>query len=174
MLPQGSGSSRSDSSRWAASKRLLVSRLRTQTDCATVVEWIPDSEALYHFTGPRLYWPLTVEQLIEAEQHEASLSAWVVIDPSTDTLVGHFELTCSDSEARLGRLILAPERRGCGLARVLLELALNRGRELGATTVTLNVISDNQPAIRTYERAGFHRLPSSGPPDNIAMTLNLD
>ena len=151
---------------------MFVSRPRTHTDCLTVVDWVADAEALYLFTGRLLQWPLTVEQLIETEQ-VAGRIAWVVIDPTTGLLVGHFDLTLQGASVRLGRVIVAPEQRGQGIARVLVQLALDRARELGVTKVGLNVISGNEPAICAYERAGFRRLPGSERADAIAMGLSL-
>ncbi len=49
-------------------------------------------------------------------------------------------------------------RRGRGLARNLLTLHLRRLAALGARTVFLEVDEHNAPAIRLYDRAGFHEI----------------
>jgi RimJ/RimL family protein N-acetyltransferase len=59
----------------------------------------------------------------------------------------------------IGHFIVHPERRGCGLGRMLLQglLAEAFGR-LEANTVCLVVFPDNERAIRCYESAGFKRM----------------
>jgi RimJ/RimL family protein N-acetyltransferase len=130
-----------------------VVRARTKDDISEIVSWIPDSHALYLFSGSRLQWPLTESQLQEMERIEG-LTPWVVARP-TGEAVGHFDLTQIESEARLGRVIIQPTMRGLGLASTLLRLALSKAREQGAESVRLKVISNNEPAVRTYVRAGF-------------------
>ncbi len=46
-------------------------------------------------------------------------------------------------------------------------------RKLGATTLTLNVIAGNRPAIRTYERAGFRSVEPTTDVEAYAMTRSL-
>lgn len=50
---------------------------------------------------------------------------------------------------------VSPERRRRGLALALLARLLGWGAELGATTVYLQVLSDNAPALALYTRLGF-------------------
>jgi len=77
---------------------VLSVRRRTEVDLSTVVGWIPDAGALYFFTGPRLVWPLTIEQLAAMDADE-SLTAWMVLDERAQP-VGHFDLTVVDRIAR--------------------------------------------------------------------------
>ncbi|WP_167133420.1 GNAT family N-acetyltransferase [Paramicrobacterium chengjingii] len=147
-------------------------RRRTSSDCANVVRWVPDAEALYLFTGPRLKWPLTATQLADMEQI-CGFSAWVMVEAETATLVGHFDLMLNGHEARVGRILIAPEMRGRGLARVLLRSVTERARELGASRLVLNVIVGNEPAIRAYESAGFVTVTGIDRSDVRAMALTL-
>lgn len=147
-------------------------RRRTVADRATVVGWVPDAEALYLFTGPLLQWPLTVKQLADMEQ-TAGMSAWMLVDGETGSAMGHFDLIVKNHVARVGRIIIDPQGRGQGLAHTLVQLAIEQARQLGATELALNVIAGNEPAIRTYERAGFRSVPGTERPDVLAMTLTL-
>jgi RimJ/RimL family protein N-acetyltransferase len=52
-------------------------------------------------------------------------------------------------------LVVAPELRGHGLGRRLVEAALDRAREQGAHRVTLRVLGGNTVAMALYEKAGF-------------------
>lgn len=150
---------------------ILNSRRRTAADAAEVASWLPDADALYLFTGHRLTWPLTVEQLTDLESIEG-LTAWVV-DRADRTLVGHFDSVVAGDVARLGRVIVNPALRGQRFAGRVVDLALARARDLGASAVRLNVISHNSPAIKTYLRAGFELESTSEKPDMSVMSKRL-
>ncbi|WP_354211734.1 GNAT family protein [Arthrobacter sp. UYCu511] len=151
---------------------MISIRPRKEADLATVVEWVPDAAALYLFTGPRLRWPLTTEQLSEMES-EPNLSAWIGASSSNGMSVGHFDLTQHDETFRIGRVIIDPAQRGQRLAATLVELAVAKVQALGASRITLNVIAGNSPAIRTYERIGFRTYPTSTEPGVVSMELLL-
>lgn len=129
-------------------------RARSDQDVHEVVRWVPDAAALYFFSGPRLTWPLTAQQLQGLTGATAGMTPSVVVS-SAGELVGHFDLTLDESIARLGRLIVNPSLRGRGLAIPVVDLALIEAQRLGADVVRLNVISKNETAVRTYRRAGF-------------------
>ena len=141
---------------------MLRIRQRVDADISTVVGWIADADALNMFTGPRLVWPLTIDQLAAMTATDAA-SAWVMID----------DLALDEGTARIGRVIVDPSRRGRGYGSALVRLAIEEARALGARALTLNVVADNAPAIATYERAGFQQLPMSDRPDVRTMALTL-
>lgn len=151
----------------------LTIRRRSERDCETVVSWVANAAELYLFSGPRLHWPLRATQLSEICQI-AGFSAWVLVDETARTVVGHFDLTINNGTARLGRVIVAPQRRGQGLAHVLVDHAIELARAFHARQLSLNVIADNEPAIHTYQRAGFRPAAGQDRPDVCMMTLRLD
>lgn len=131
----------------------LSIRPRDERDVSEIVGWVDDEKALHLFSGPRLSWPLTVEQLQTMGTVEG-LAASVVVSPAGD-LVAHFDLTIDGTVARLGRVIVNPALRGRGLASAVVGLAVAEAQRLGAEVVRLNVIATNEPAISAYLRAGF-------------------
>jgi ribosomal protein S18 acetylase RimI-like enzyme len=147
-------------------------RPRTAGDCAVIVSWIADAGALYQFTGSRLRWPLTVAQLTEMEDQDV-FTAWTLTDKASDATIGHFDLTIEKHVARIGRVIIDPARRGRGLAGVLMRFALEQAQLLGAESAQLNVIANNQAAIRTYLRAGFSEQPFPDRPDVHRMAMAI-
>lgn len=146
----------------------LTLRTREERDLAQVVSWVPDADALFLFSGSRLSWPLTANQLREVTA-ASGLVPYVVIALSGE-LVGHFDLCVVDGVARLGRVILDPTLRGRGCSRTVIDFALAEAQRLGAERVRLNVIASNTPAIRAYRRAGFRARPADRDrPDVIIM-----
>lgn len=71
--------------------------------------------------------------------------------------IGWFELRqrASGTSAWIYDIRLDGDRRGQGLGRALLEALHDAARDLGATTMTLNVFGDNPTAIRLYETSGY-------------------
>jgi len=63
----------------------------------------------------------------------------------------------ADSVCELRKMYLAPETRGYGWGRRLLEHALARAAELGFHRVVLETASVLHAAIALYERYGFRR-----------------
>jgi ribosomal-protein-alanine N-acetyltransferase len=63
-----------------------------------------------------------------------------------------------EEEAEILSVAISSARRGRGLARTLLNLHLRRLAGLGARAVFLEVDEHNAPAIRLYDRAGFHEI----------------
>lgn len=57
--------------------------------------------------------------------------------------------------AALGNVTTGPERRGRGLARRATARLCRALLDDGIETIGLNVLADNTPAIRCYERVGF-------------------
>jgi ribosomal-protein-alanine N-acetyltransferase len=58
-------------------------------------------------------------------------------------------------EAHISTLAVAPEVRGQGIGRRLLEASLEQARQLGAAMATLEVRVSNQRAIDLYQQHGF-------------------
>lgn len=80
----------------------------------------------------------------------------------------------SPESVYLYSLWLDPDARGHGLARGLLEAALDWARAQRAQTVTLRVAADNAVARGVYEKAGFRVSGATiGPRDELAMSLSV-
>ena len=70
-------------------------------------------------------------------------------------------------DAYLAELYVAPERRGEGIGRALLEAALDAAREAGAKYIHLGTSEDDEAARGLYESAGFTNR--EGRPDGPIM-----
>ncbi|MEU6077326.1 GNAT family N-acetyltransferase [Micromonospora sp. NPDC047074] len=70
-------------------------------------------------------------------------------------LVGTVIVGWDGWRCHLYRLAVAPERRGQGVGRLLVEAAENRGRRLGAVRVDAMVLDDNGPARQAWRALGY-------------------
>lgn len=77
------------------------------------------------------------------------------------TLLGYGGLAVlgrpGDCEAEVHTIGVVPDSQGHGIGRALLDALLTRADEVDAP-VFLEVRTDNEPAIRMYEKAGFSRI----------------
>jgi GNAT superfamily N-acetyltransferase len=64
--------------------------------------------------------------------------------------------------AELKRMYVAPEARGLGTGRRILEALEAEARSLGAARLVLETGVRQREALRLYERAGFTRIPPFG------------
>ncbi|MCW2825576.1 MAG: rimI [Aeromicrobium sp.] len=67
-------------------------------------------------------------------------------------------ISVSGDVADLDRIAVVPEARGRGLARDLLDILIDRARDLGAERMLLEVAADNAVAKGLYESAGFDTI----------------
>jgi ribosomal protein S18 acetylase RimI-like enzyme len=66
--------------------------------------------------------------------------------------------TPAEKSAHIARLIsvyVAPDARGTGLSKTLIQSLIDIARERGFEQITLNVEATNDPARRLYEKLGF-------------------
>ena len=96
-------------------------------------------------------------------------------------LAGFIMSRLVEDEAEILSVAVVGRQRGRGLARDLLTLHLRWLAGLGARTVFLEVDEHNAPAIRLYNRAGFHEIsrrpnyyPGAGGKPAAALILRRD
>ena len=125
----------------------------TPEDDDALVGWVDDAAALRRFAGPTLRWPLTAEQLRAARADTHAWTAW-----TDGRRVGRAELVdLGDGGLRLVRVAVAPGERGRGFGTALapLRALLEHAAALAATRVELNVLADNDVALRLVPVGGL-------------------
>src|SRR5271157_4249264 len=96
------------------------------------------------------------------------LEAW-----SEGTLVGLVAAYCNDSEKRIAYITsvsVLREWKGKGIAARLINQCVEYARASGMRLISLEVASDNTPAIRLYETSGF----VAGKANGSFISMNLD
>ena len=95
---------------------------------------------------------------LEHFQHEiAAPYSFPFVAEHNGIIVGYVCLMSLFEEAQILDIAVAPEQRGKGIARILMDHAISVAREKGAEVLALEVRSTNVAAITLYERCGFVR-----------------
>ena len=94
------------------------------------------------------------------------------------TVVGYVCLMSLFEESQILDIAVAPEHRGRGIARLLMDHAVAVAREKEAELLALEVRASNSSAIALYERCGFVRTGIrlnyyEGRDDAVLMEMSL-
>jgi ribosomal protein S18 acetylase RimI-like enzyme len=129
-----------------------------------LMRWFPDADACRVWGGPSFRFPCTLESF-RADTRVDELSSWALLDDEA-TLVGFGQYYLRVGRCHLGRLAIAPDRRGRGLGRTLVhELCRLGSADLVVDTYSLFVLPGNERAMRLYQQLGFEaaRYPEPDP-----------
>jgi RimJ/RimL family protein N-acetyltransferase len=167
----------------AAAFEEIVFRPFRPGDARALLHWAKTPDELLQWVGPRFAFPLDERQLAEyadtSSGHRHLISA---VRGTTGTVLGHAELAVMPEHelGKIGRVAVAPEERGQGIAgRLLNWLVAFAFGDLALHRLELVVFAFNEPALRCYKRVGFKeeglarhaRKASSGYWDLIHMGL---
>ena len=124
-------------------------------DARVIIGWFAEYEDAVRWGGPQVPNPATAEWLA-GEFLDASCCYYVLTN-ETGNVCGTYFLRYLPEECRthLGRFAIAPDSRGKGLAKLMIDNALDTARSYGARTMTLKVFDQNHVARRVYDSAGF-------------------
>ena len=142
----------------------LTLRPYQPSDAAVIASWLKSEYLMRQWCADRYErYPVTPEDMnayyernIDGQQSRALTMT------DGDDIVGYITLRAPASnptEQRLGFVIVDDSKRGHGLGKALVSMAVKYAFEtLEATKVSLGVFENNPSAIHCYEAAGFHRV----------------
>ncbi len=143
----------------------LTLRPYQPSDATVITSWLKSEYRMRQWCADRYErYPVTPEDMnryyeryIDG-QHSRALT---MVDGSD--IVGYITLRIpadDPAEQRLGFVIVDDSKRGRGLGKALVSMAVRYAFEmLRAMKVSLSVFENNTSAIHCYEAAGFHRIP---------------
>lgn len=133
-------------------------------DAAVITSWLESEYLMRQWCADRYeHYPVTPENMnayYERNIDGQRSRALTMMDDNE--VVGYITLRTPANdltEQRLGFVIVDDSKRGRGLGKALVRMAVKYAFEkLGATKVSLGVFENNPSAIRCYEAAGFERV----------------
>ncbi len=96
------------------------------------------------------------EEMILSEMREP-LSSFFVVEIN-HSIIGYYGFLHILDELHILNVAVDPSYRGRKVGSALIEHLLERGRALSVRAVTLEVRESNLPAIKLYEKYGFHSV----------------
>ncbi len=103
--------------------------------------------------------PNTVDEIVGRAVIDAERNGFapilVVESEETGTLGAYIWITLNDGDGRVEMVGVSPELRGAGLGWTIFNAGVERLIANGATTLVLDVDSENPPARRIYESVGY-------------------
>ena len=143
------------------------------SDAQTILSWVRDEETFRRWVTDRYPgYPITPEQMNEKYFiHNGDCREPDNFYPMTACdekgLLGHLILRFTDERKetlRFGFVIVDDSRRGAGIGRQMLGMAVKYAAEfLGAKKLTIGVLDNNPGALRCYLGAGFREVPQAEP-----------
>lgn len=136
--------------------RRLVTLSNAHIDA--LMQWFPDPASVAVWS-PSNSFPFVDRTRFILEAKLDELPSYMLVDEA-DTPLAFGQYYVRLSCCHLGRLVVAPERRGEGLGGELIELLMARGTaDLGTVRCSLFVLDYNSTARRLYARLGFAETP---------------
>jgi ribosomal protein S18 acetylase RimI-like enzyme len=135
----------------------LDRRRNAPFDLAPLARMLTDADDLAR-VNPNAKHPFDPAEWVEKWLNEPDDASWWLVDPEGRE-VGFFALRVGiGPEVRqLVYVYVTPERRG-GAGERLAEHAEAAARELGALSIMLKVETDNETALRLYDKMGYEEL----------------
>ncbi len=128
-------------------------RKAKKADLKTVISWIPDEIICKRWAGPKVRFPLNIENLLE-DIAFADNNAYCL--KFKQSIVGFGQLLVKENGyLHLARIIVDPSKRAMGYGRRLCEELIKMAGSKGYHKLSLNVYWDNSIALKLYESLGF-------------------
>lgn len=142
----------------------LTLRPYKPSDAAVIASWLKSEYFMRQWCADRYeHYPVTPEDMnTYHDRYIDGQRSRALTMTEGDDIVGYITLRVpadNPAEQRLGFVIVDDSKRGCGLGKALVSMAVKYAYEdLGATKVSLGVFENNPSAIHCYEASGFHRV----------------
>ncbi|SHG26989.1 Acetyltransferase (GNAT) family protein [Microbulbifer donghaiensis] len=144
----------------------------TEEHLRTLMQWLPDAGACKQWGGPSFRYPFTTETFLE-DCRWPELASYTLVDSAgAPSAFGQYYERLG--HCHLGRLIVAPQARGCGLGKQLIRQLVGTGCDaLHLDRCSLFVLRNNGAALALYQGLGFTLSEYPGAPDWLAECFYL-
>lgn len=125
----------------------------TKEHFATIKNWFNNDTELAQWAGPDVKLNLPLNDFVDQLKID-ELNSFCLTNNEEICGVGQFYVRLG--KHHFGRLGIAPDKRGLGLAYILLQqLAAKTSQLQSASQYSLFVVEHNKPALKAYQKVGF-------------------
>ncbi len=142
----------------------LTLRPYQPSDAAVITSWLKSEYLMRQWCADRYeHYPVMPEDMsIYYDRYIDGQRSCALTMVDGNDIVGYITLRIpadDPTEQRLGFVIVDDSKRGRGLGKALVSMAIKYAFEtLKATKVSLGVFENNPSAIHCYEASGFHSV----------------
>jgi len=142
-------------------------RKAKKADLRTIISWIPDELTCKHWAGPKVRFPLNIENLSKDIEFSDNNSYCLKYKES---IIAFGQLLAKENGyLHLARIIVDPSKRAMGYGRLLCNELLKIAGQKGYRKISLNVYRDNIIALKLYEILGFREKAEKSSKENCHM-----
>jgi len=103
--------------------------------------------------------PWSRRMFLSELKHSGFYFSRVVEDQASGQLVGYnFFWIVPEDEVQIANIAIHPDHRRQGIAQLLINDAINEGKNMKVSSVSLEVRESNHPARTFYEKLGFQQV----------------
>ncbi len=144
-----------------------------KSDAKTIISWCKDEKTFRLWTSDRYdHFPISEDDMnykyfdCNGDCSEDD-NFYPMVACDDEGVVGHFILRYTNGDVhtlRIGFVIIDDKKRGCGIGKKLICLALRYAfTTAGAEKVTIGVFENNTSAYYCYKAAGFKEITDDQP-----------
>lgn len=126
----------------------------------SLCEWIQDLKELAFWSGKTFIGQEFSASAVIKHLKNKNIISCAGLDRSSN-IIAYGEIVKKDSHNRLNfcRIIIHPNKRGQGLGKLFIHALVEKSKTLGSySSIRLNVLSGNKPAIFCYSALGFKKI----------------
>ena len=138
-------------------------------DLKTIISWIPDEDTCKLWAGPKVRFPLTIENLSKDIEFSDD-NSFCLMDNESFVAFGQL-LAKENGYLHLARIIVAPSKRALGYGRLLCNELNKIASQRDCSKISLNVYRNNKNAFKLYEKLGFREISAKSSKEICHMIL---
>ena len=142
-------------------------RKAKKADLKTIISWIPDELTCRRWAGPKVRFPLNIENLSKDIAFSDN-NAYCLKHKKSIVAFGQL-VAKEDGYLHLARIIVDPSKRAMGYGRLLCNELLKMAGQKGYRKISLNVYRNNTIALELYESLGFREKAEKSTEENCHM-----
>ena len=124
-------------------------------------KWFENPKEL-NWTDPRLNYPFNFNKWVELTYTDYNVKSFVLKEHKWVIGIGNIILNKNTKFAHALHIFIDSEYRNRGLGTKMLQYLEALAKDDKMTTITINVMPKNKPALKLYKRMGFKELKSNG------------
>ena len=123
-------------------------------------KWFENPKEL-NWTDPRLNYPFNFNKWVELTYNDYNVKSFALKEDNWVIGIGNIILNKNTKFAHALHIFIDSEYRNRGLGTKMLQYLEALAKDDKMTTITINVMPKNKPALKLYEKMGVKKLKSN-------------